>query len=440
MSGNLGVIPDNWNLTFGRDPQIIKVDSSFGHNGKVSIRLEPHTSVDVNTGRECDGTWYSVKAGDRVVAKVWIYVSNSGSGDTIAWHGGRLGFDLYAHTSAGYGIVDSFPHDGAEHAASVVMWGTKAWTQKVWDKIISSTYYTKVWAISGGGRGPYTCDPVQIDSIVFWLDARPAEDTGLAWFSDGEIYINPSTDENLAVIPDDWSLTYGTGPQIIVLDQNVVRTAGKSSIRLDPHTSADVNTRREVNGKWYNVKAGDHVVAKCWMKTTASGLGDTNPYSGARIGVDFYDSHLISGVAAPTYPNTDAGVLANYVHWGTSVWTQRTIEFVIPATMPSDGSYYPVGEQRVVTQLVMWMQVWSSTYGGTDTGLAWFVDAELYINPTVEPPPSPVALTVKTSILSGAEIVGADVLIDGVSVGVTPITKQLSQGAHTIKVPDQVQI
>jgi hypothetical protein len=186
---NLAVIPDDWYLTYGSGPQIIHLDYNVYRTSPPSIRLDPHVDdVDVNYQRECDGKWYTVKPGDRIVAKCWIFCGDSGIGDTDPYNGARLGMDLYAHTSQGYGIVDSYPHDGQEHLDSEVNWGTKTWTQKVWDIIVPSTYYTTVWVM---GKGFVTCDPVQIDSFVLWLDVRTRTDPGLAWFDDAELYINP---------------------------------------------------------------------------------------------------------------------------------------------------------------------------------------------------------------------------------------------------------
>jgi len=191
-----------------------------------------------------------------------------------------------------------------------------------------------------------------------------------------------STNTNLAVVPNDWSLTYGNGPQIIHLDYNVTHN-GHVSIRLDPHTNADVNTARECDGTWYAVKPGDHIVAKCWIQVTSSGFGDTNPFSGARIGIDFYSNlpGLSNNGLLPasafwrTYYSGDESKA--YAHWGTVGWVQKTLDFIVPVTV-GDNS----GNPQVPTSLVMWMQVWSSTYGGTDPGKAWFSDCELYINPT----------------------------------------------------------
>jgi hypothetical protein len=182
---NLAVIPNDWSLSFGSNPQYAFLDYDVTYNGHVSIRIGPDY---VGATREIDGKWYTVRPGDHIVAKVWILVGDSSTGDTISWHGGRLGFDLYAHTSAGYGIIDSYPHDGQEHINSVVKWGTNVWIQKVWDLTIPSTYYTQMHT---GNLVWKTCNPIQIDSIVLWLDVRQTTDAGLAWFSDAEFYINP---------------------------------------------------------------------------------------------------------------------------------------------------------------------------------------------------------------------------------------------------------
>jgi hypothetical protein len=184
----LAVIPDDWSLTYGSGPQIIYLDYSVTHNGQVSIRLDPHTDNDVNYARECDGTWYTVRPGDHIVAKCWILCGDSGIGDTNPYHGARLGIDSYAQTSQGYGIVDSYPHDGQEHLDSMVHWGTNMWAQKVWDIIIPSTYYTRVYR----GGSVLDCNPVQIDSMVLWLQVLTPTDTGVAWFADAELYSNPT--------------------------------------------------------------------------------------------------------------------------------------------------------------------------------------------------------------------------------------------------------
>ena len=178
---------DYWQLTFGSGPQIIQLDYSVEYTpGNPSICLEPHTSADANAAREVDGTWLNVAVGDNIVASCWILCGDSSTGDTSPYAGARLGIDLYAHTSAGYGIVDSYPHDGTEDMNSFVNWGTNTWTLKTWDITIPSTYYTTDLS---NGR---TCNPVQIDSFVLWLQVLQPTDAGLAWFAASQLYINPT--------------------------------------------------------------------------------------------------------------------------------------------------------------------------------------------------------------------------------------------------------
>ena len=213
---------------------------------------------------------------------------------------------------------------------------------------------------------------------------NPLNSNQVVVVSSGTI-LSSSFPTNLAPIPTAWPLDYGSGPQIVFLD-NTVTHNGNVSIRLDQHTSADVNTNRECDSLFFTVKPGDHVVFKCWIQISASGLGDTNPYSGARLGIDFYDSHRITGVQSDGqhgfFPNeTDQSVANNYVNWGTSGWVQKTIDLIVPNTFESDGSYYPSYQQQTPTGMILWMQVWSSTYGSTDPGHAWFSDATLNINP-----------------------------------------------------------
>jgi hypothetical protein len=134
----------------------------------------------MNINRECDGRWYSVDPGDRIVVKVWIKCEYRN--DPSIYNGGRLGIDYYA----GGLQVDSYPHDGAEHAASEVPWTTgNVWVQKSWDLIIPSTYFTRNYNTGA------TISARQVDEFVIWFDARPVDAVQRVWFADAELYINP---------------------------------------------------------------------------------------------------------------------------------------------------------------------------------------------------------------------------------------------------------
>jgi len=190
VNENLARMPQDWHLTYGEGKQIIALDSEVLYDGKPTIRLDPHVDgEDVNIYRECDGTWLSVKAGDHIIAKAKILVQQdyvyTGS-DPPQYNGGRLGIDFTAPTGIGNNIetVDGVPHDGVEHVASMVNWGTKGWKQKTWDFIVPDTIFT-------ADRFGNPIPPTQITQIVAWLDVRPATELGKVWFADTELYINP---------------------------------------------------------------------------------------------------------------------------------------------------------------------------------------------------------------------------------------------------------
>ena len=189
---------------------------------------------------------------------------------------------------------------------------------------------------------------------------------------------------NLAVIPEDWFLTFGPDPQIIYLDYNVVRTPGKPSIRLEPHTSNDSNTAREVNSIWYPTKPGDHIVAKCWIKTDSStAVENADPYHGGRIGIDFYAPKGDGTICiVDGHPQSGQEHLDAMVKWGTSVWTLKTWDVIVPSTIYTMGNWgsTPIPPTQI-TQFVLWMQG-MQVNDGTATGNAWFADAELYLNPS----------------------------------------------------------
>ena len=221
--------------------------------------------------------------------------------------------------------------------------------------------------------------------------AQPSLSVGIS--SHGNIVYQTQSQENLAVIPDDWLGWGGVNYYSNVhLDYDVVRTAEVPSIRIERHVEGDDNTARECDGTWYPVQPGDHILARCWMKTEPSQLGDTNPYSGARIGIDLYNmesghgSYLLWGIEESTYynPHNTEDERDNYVHWGTSEWTLRTIEFDVPDVgftynyMPGQEGTIPATK---VSHIVLWLQVWSGYSGPNDPARAWFADAEFYINP-----------------------------------------------------------
>ena len=195
----------------------------------------------------------------------------------------------------------------------------------------------------------------------------------------------PPTSNNLAVIPKDWedysgNIIYDGDPQICFLDYAITHS-GSPSIRLEPHTIADRNVAREVDGRWLPIKAGDVIQYGCWIKTDPlpPGYTVTPPYGGGgRICFDYYDSigyipFKDSEVAKYTgwwydLPN-------NYVPYDSN-WVWRGAKVVVPETLIDNN-----GVARHPSSVVLWVQVWDVYAGMIPNANAWFADTELYINP-----------------------------------------------------------
>lgn len=175
----------------------------------------------------------------------------------------------------------------------------------------------------------------------------------------------------MAPIPDGWNLIYPGSPQYCFLDYSVTHN-GHVSIRIEP----DYVGVRECDSNFFPIEPGDHIVIKSWIKIEDN--GDRDVWSGARIGIDLIGDYDATIGRYPCLKGYDS----QYVNWGTQGWVQRTLDFIVPS------DYFTVDEvtgrtirPTQATAAGMWLQVWSSTYGGTEPGNAWFADAEYYINP-----------------------------------------------------------
>ena len=150
---------------------------------------------------------------------------------------------------------------------------------------------------------------------------------------------------------------------------------------------------REVDGTWYSVKPGDHIVLKVWVKTGTSGLNpDPSSTAGGRIGMDYY-GHTSAGYGIlfkTSSWDSDAGVPGWYgnapgaigswwVPWGKD-WTMIGWDVIIPS------DFYPyVNHNGIVpctpVQIDSFVPI-LDVRSVNNPGLVWFADAVLYINPT----------------------------------------------------------
>lgn len=437
---NLAVIPDDWEATYNGGPQIYAFDYNDYRTVAPSIRIDGHVSGDVNRWREVDRHGgISVKPGDRIIYKVWVKTEPSLFGNV---RGGYACFDLYGPSGNLWeicpgGDYSKYVYDPAwrwQSGYQFVSYNTPQWTQLILDYVVTDFYFTTKM---DGTVLPY---PQQANAIIPWVSMHQDDlsqiGEGSGWFSDAELYINPTSggsatcqsDEfsigqddcpldqtcccsviqtsgnNLADIPDDWDVgLYGLNTFI---DDTVLHD-GHQSIRLDRYaTDPDYNAAREVNpyehGPWpspyrdYLVNPGDHIVFKCWIKVTSPppAGASLNDYSGARIGIDLNGVQMmphngdtilgrvcLHGVSSPTLPETDQGTIENYVHFDEVGWQHRTIDLIVPDTTYYHDEYRDISISGTkISQFGPWLQVWG-TKGNQEPSSGWFADCELYINP-----------------------------------------------------------
>jgi len=202
------------------------------------------------------------------------------------------------------------------------------------------------------------------------------------------IYSLLHSSQNLAVVPECWGdyngveVFFNAGTQITHVETNPAHFHnGNISLRIDPHREGiDLNHARELDTKWTPVKPGDHIVFRCWMKTSSASNPANNgkpTYGGARIGIDFYGHTDVLGGGRPSEEERTY----SYVPFGSD-WTLKTWDFVVPDTWFETNNNWnsPDYGKPIVPQQIMgyiaWMQVTPVA-----EGVAWFADAELYINP-----------------------------------------------------------
>jgi len=197
--------------------------------------------------------------------------------------------------------------------------------------------------------------------------------------------------KNWAVVPDDWRIGE-TWNAPTFLDTNVLHNE-HPSIRMergtDPTKSREILCADKTQPNWcIGVKPGDHIVFKVWMKTSASTIGDNTTESGVRLGIDFYGSiGRIVGIQSPdgSYWPPQSGFPSNqylnFVNWGSD-WQQRTMDFIVQNQYYTDPFTSNPGQLAMPDSMIPWIQVYTPN-GFAEEGVAWFADAELYINPPI---------------------------------------------------------
>jgi hypothetical protein len=168
-----------------------------------------------------------------------------------------------------------------------------------------------------------------------------------------------------------------------VMDTTVLSPTGQPTLKT-------VGVPSESNGNWTAAKPGDHVVFTAWIKTGASTQAGGAQYGdGARIGIDFYsDVGRIGQYCADGTPAWDSvGNNASFdatrawvVPFGSD-WTKRTMDFIMPNFVTSDGvsiAGYTAGQQVESTGFIPWMA--QVSFGWLDQATVWFGDVSVEVS------------------------------------------------------------
>lgn len=170
--------------------------------GKTAVYRLDWTQSYVNIGfsatAECDSPFISVSVGDHIVLSAWFWVPDSVCGENgLDYNGGFLRLDMYGSSGR---IAEIGTPSGAQTVVNgvynpdgyltYVKFGTKTWTQIIFDFTVQSSYLSDGWG--GLPQGVWSA-PTGFFAFcgigAFNLEGEQVS----VYFADTEIYVNPSS-------------------------------------------------------------------------------------------------------------------------------------------------------------------------------------------------------------------------------------------------------
>lgn len=208
---------------------------------------------------------------------------------------------------------------------------------------------------------------------------------------------------------------------------------GQSSIKLNSSLSTWGAGATELDGAYYPITAGDHIIFSAYIKVDDNTVQEPS-WSGFTIGIDFYGTTItstgrIGGVSSPTgaYPTYNNGVwsypsdnAACFVHFNSG-WTFVSMEFDVPIQLQYDGcggiwsGTREVGEWCQVTGFIPASFMWNNQ---GETASAYIAEMTLTVNSNPEPTPAPTPTNAPTEIIHMAQLLQPSIERDS---GLNPI-------------------
>jgi hypothetical protein len=182
---NYALIPNDWVWGYYDDvPQYVFVDYNVTHNGDPSLRLQPGGGVD-DFGLLDRSTWMNepfsvpVNVGDNISCSAYI---ETGVSNNSALYGCRIGVDMWSGTyNSSDGVLSGYDLGG--YISNYVPWNS-TWTLVTISFTVPATYFTQ-------NEVGITIPSSQVNHIEMWCQVNVGNDSGNAWISDAELYINP---------------------------------------------------------------------------------------------------------------------------------------------------------------------------------------------------------------------------------------------------------
>lgn len=263
-------------------------------------------------------------------------------------------------------------------------------------------YQNGVPAASFSGSA-YSCNPISIHAVVSYTAATPTPTPTPSPTPAPTTY--PANNTNLIAVDcghwytdSDWQLA---PIRTMIINQSV--TLNDLPSWQVPLSTADWG----VDHAGLSISSGQTIYYSFYIKTGAATLPEDidSPIAGGRIGIDIYGANGASrGLSNPDGSGGATWSYNTYVPFGTSEWTQVTMNFTVQSTYIANQVTHsqPIGTSFAPTFFIPWIQTWSSTEGTDEHGTAWFSNPTLYIDMQSSPEPtaSPAPATVNNTVIN----------------------------------------
>lgn len=201
---NLAPVPEGWTKSITKQ-RGIGSSSSIVYpvywQGRTAIRLDPDPDYIARWGwpvtNEINSAWFSIKPGDHIVFKMWLWTTSSTVGDdgNPFAGGAMMGIDVYGNGRiCGLTTPDgkcAWPDYTPEYTQNIVPFGSGAWIQKTMDFIVQDYYIADPFNVEGGHEAYEHVVPTGMIPTLNINTHNPNTEKASIYLADTELYINP---------------------------------------------------------------------------------------------------------------------------------------------------------------------------------------------------------------------------------------------------------